>query len=109
MDHHVKSAVTRGLRTRGIDVVTAAEDGTEAMSDPKLLDRAIALYRVIFSQDEDFLAEAVRRQRAGEPFAGVIYAHQRNITIRQCIDDLQLIAEIMEPADMANWIEYLPY
>lgn len=27
MDHHVFSSITRGLRERGIDVLTAEEDG----------------------------------------------------------------------------------
>jgi hypothetical protein len=28
MDHHVQRAVTEGLRRRGVDVVTALEDGS---------------------------------------------------------------------------------
>ena len=35
-------------------------------ADPVLLDRALALGYVVFTQDVDFLAEAARRQRAGE-------------------------------------------
>ena len=64
-DVHVKRAVTNGLRLRGVDVLTAQEDGTARLSDPDLLDRATALGRVVFTQDEDFLAEAARRQAAG--------------------------------------------
>ncbi|HKQ77688.1 MAG TPA: hypothetical protein VJ810_28590 [Blastocatellia bacterium] len=29
MDVHIRCAVTQGLRLRGVDVVTAQEDGTE--------------------------------------------------------------------------------
>ena len=29
MDHHVKAAVTDGLRRRGVDVITCAEDDTD--------------------------------------------------------------------------------
>ena len=36
-----------------------------------------------FTQDEDLLAEGVRRQRAGEPLPGIIYAHQLRVTIGQ--------------------------
>jgi hypothetical protein len=68
----------------------------------------MALKRVIFTQDEDFLREAQRRQTAGEAFAGVVYAHQLNVTIGQCVADLELIAKIYEAEDMSNRVEYLP-
>ena len=47
-------------------------------------------------------ADAVRRQRVGLSFAGVIYAHQLHVTLGQCIADLELIANVGEPADLAN-------
>ena len=46
MDHHVPRPVTSGLRLRGVDVLTAAEDGADRLSDPDLLDRGSALGRV---------------------------------------------------------------
>lgn len=76
MDVHVRQAVTEALRLRGVEVVTAQADNAARLLDPQLLDRAMALGRVLFTQDEDLLAEATRRQRAGESFAGVVYAHQ---------------------------------
>ncbi|MBM3239281.1 hypothetical protein FJZ31_23560 [Candidatus Poribacteria bacterium] len=108
MDVHVRRAVTEGLRLRKVDVLTAQEDGAAQFSDPELLDRTTALERVLFTQDEDLLREAARRQRSGETFAGVIYAHQLKITIGQCINDLELIAKVAEPEDFVNWVEYLP-
>ena len=60
-DVHVRAAVTEGLRLRGVDVLTAQEDGAATMDDPDLLDRAGELGRVIFTQDQDFLREAHRR------------------------------------------------
>lgn len=74
MDVHIRWAVTDGLRRRGVDVLSAQEDGSAQLDDASLLDRATSLGRVLFSQDDDLLAEATRRQRAGEPFSGVIYA-----------------------------------
>jgi hypothetical protein len=59
MDVQVRHAVTRGLRRRGVDVVTAQEDGSSRLSDSLLLDRASALGRAIFSQDDDMLAKRV--------------------------------------------------
>ncbi len=108
MDVHVHRAITAGLRMRGVDVITAQEDGYRRALDPELLDRATALGRVLFSQDEDLLVEGQFRLTQSIPFAGVIYAHQLRITIGQCVRDLELIAQVYDPADMANRIEFLP-
>ena len=59
MDHHVPKAITNGLRLRGVDVLTAYEDGTREYEDADLLDRATELQRVLFTQDDDLLSEAV--------------------------------------------------
>jgi hypothetical protein len=40
MDQHVPRAITAGLRLRGVDVITAYENGSDAFEDPALLDRA---------------------------------------------------------------------
>lgn len=108
VDHHVRRAIADELRRRGIDVLTAEADGASRLDDSGLLDRATKLGRVLFSQDHDLLREAARRQETGEPFAGVIYAHQLKATIRQCIDGLELIAKVGEPEDFAGRVEYLP-
>lgn len=107
-DVHVRAAIADGLRLRGVNVLTAQEDGAAEMDDPDLLDRAGVLGRVIFTQDQDFLREAHRRQAAGEFFNGVIYSHQLHSTVGQCVSGLELIAKIHEPEDMANTVEYLP-
>jgi predicted nuclease of predicted toxin-antitoxin system len=108
VDVHVRRAITEGLRLRGVDTLTAQEDGAREFDDADLLDRATALGRVLFTQDDDLLREAKRRQQTGETFAGVIYAHQLNVTIGQCIVDLELIAQASEPAEWINRTEYLP-
>jgi len=81
MDHHVPRAITMGLRLRRIDVVTAYEDRTQESADADLLDRATDLGRVLFTQDDDLLAEATKRQQAAVAFGGVIYAHQQEVSI----------------------------
>jgi hypothetical protein len=108
MDHHVPRAITNGLRLRRIDVLTALEDQTDQLSDPELLERATALGRVLFSQDDDLLVEATRRQEQGIAFSGVIYGHQLHVTIGQCIRDLELIVQIGTDEDVRNQVIYLP-
>ena len=63
---------------------------------------------MLFTQDDDLLKEAARRLRSGVAFAGVIYAHQLNVTVGQCIDDLELIAKATEPDEWQGRLTYLP-
>lgn len=108
MDVHVKLAITNGLRLRGVDVLTAQEDGSATLDDPDLLDRATFLDRALFSQDDDLLAEAHRRQASAQYFAGLVYVKQNRLTIGQIVHDLELIAKCCEPIDMANKVQFLP-
>ena len=108
MDTCVHSAVTDGLRARGVDVLTTQEDGHTETPDPLVLDRAGELGRVMYSEDEDFVIEGVRRQRAGIPFAGVIYAHQIRVPIGRRVEDLHIMAECGIPEDIENNVRHLP-
>jgi predicted nuclease of predicted toxin-antitoxin system len=108
MDESMEGQIVRGLRSRGIDILTAVEDGWGGRLDPELLDRAGALRRVAVSRDEDFLREAVRRQRSGETFVGVIYAHKLRVSIGRCIEDLELLAQAGFPEDFVNRVYHLP-
>lgn len=108
MDVHVPQAITDGLRRRGVDVLTAQEDEAERASDAAILDRAYALQRVLFTRDQDFLAEASHRQAMRRPFFGIVYAHQLRVSIGQCVADLELIAKTCTAADLANRVEHLP-
>lgn len=75
-------------------------------SDTALLDRATALRRVIFTQDDDFLVEA--HIRHGMDFAGIVYAHQLRLGIGAIIGDLALIAEVAEYEELTGRTEFLP-
>lgn len=108
MDENVQGQIVRGLRRRGVDVLTAEEDGWNEQLDSEVLDRAGELSRVAFSRDQDFLRVAVRRQRSGEAFAGVIYAHQVRVSIGRCVTDLELLAQAGFLEDFADTIYYLP-
>jgi hypothetical protein len=108
MDVHVRREVTVGLRIRGVDVLTAQEDGAARLADAELLTRATELGRVLFSQDTDFLREAAACQESGLAFSGVIFGEQLALTVGRCIRDLELIAKVYDPPDIANCIEFLP-
>jgi len=108
MDVHVPFAITSELRLRGLDVLTAQEDGAGEFKDLELLDRASALGRVLVTQDGGFLREAARRHDQTIQFAGVIYVPQLEVTIGRCVMDLELIARACNPEEWINWVEYLP-
>jgi predicted nuclease of predicted toxin-antitoxin system len=108
MDVHVPRAITRTLSAAGVDVITAQEDGCAQTPDPELLDRAGSLGRILFTRDDDLLAEATKRQRAQINFSGVIFAHQMRVNIGQCVHDLHLIAECLTPAEMTSQVVHLP-
>ncbi len=109
MDQHVPRAITNGLRLRGVDVLTAHEDGTSQLDDASLLDRATELKRVLFTQDDDLLIEAAKRLQESVPFYGVIYAHQLRVSVGMCVRDLEMIAKVGEPEDIINHVQFLPF
>lgn len=108
IDENVQMAITLGLRSRGVDVLTVQEDDRTGVPDLEVLDRSIELQRVIFTRDRDFLVEASRRQAEGISFDGVIYGHQLLVSIGECIRDLEIIARLGEPEEFANRVEFLP-
>ena len=108
MDHHVPSAVTLGLRRCGVDVLTAYEDGHAQAADESILQRAMLLGRVVFTQDEDFLIIASNWRSAERPFAGVVFGSQESLSIGQAIEWLELVAKASEPEQMRNSVQFIP-
>jgi hypothetical protein len=107
MDENVDEKITIGLRRRGVDVVMVQEDGMRGRPDPEVLDRATTIRRIAVSEDSDFLAEATRRQRAGEGFGGVIRVPQ-GLAVGTSIDNLEMIARVNSHEDHADRVVYLP-
>ncbi len=81
LDQHVPRAIALGLRLRGVDVVTAAEDGAAELDDSALMDRASELGRILVTFDDDLLAEANRRQQGNLAFSGLVFAHPLRVPI----------------------------
>jgi predicted nuclease of predicted toxin-antitoxin system len=101
-DEHVHRAVIKGLRQRGVDVLSVPEAGLLGASDEEHLSRARLEGRVLFTQDDDFL----RLAAAGHPHAGIVYAPQQT-SIGEIVHALMLIYQVLEPADVENHIEFL--
>jgi hypothetical protein len=108
VDHNVHGDITEGMRKRLIDVLTCAEDGTAQAADEDVLQRATDLGRVMFSQDDDFLRLTTFWLRRGQTFAGLVFAHQRGVTIGEALRDLELISEAMTEDEMRDRVWLLP-
>ena len=93
MDENVHRGITNGLRIRDVDVLRVQEDGHTGFPDPVILDRATELERVLFSQDDDFLVAATRRQQEKINFYGVVYGHKLRVSVGDCVRDLEFIAK----------------
>ncbi len=101
-DEQVSRAVVRGLRQRGVDVLTAAEAGLLGASDEKHLALARTQGRVIFTQDDDFLS----LHAAGLAHAGIVYAAQ-GARVGDIIRGLMLIHDLLEAEAMVGHVEFL--
>lgn len=47
-------------------------------------------------------------QGTGRPFCGVIFGHLLQVSIGQCVKDLELIAKATDPQDWKNEVLRLP-
>lgn len=103
LDEHVGPTVAAGLRRRGVDVSTTAERNLIGVDDEIHWQLVVSEQRVLITNDSDFL----NCHDQGRPHWGIAYCHQQSRTIGQLIHTLELIWEVLEPADMQNRVEYL--
>lgn len=96
------------LRRRGVDVVHAAEEGTNRLEDDELLELARRQGRVLVTQDIRFRVMAEAWHRQGRRFAGLFYGHQLATTIGRWVADLELIAKASEPSEWEDSVLHLP-
>ena len=101
-DEHVAKAVIRGLRQRGVDVLTVPEANKLGVDDEGHLAFALLESRVVFTQDDDFL----RLASSGNAHAGIVYAPQHT-PIGEIIQGLMLIYQVLEAEEMIGKVEYL--
>ena len=101
-DEHVAKTIVKGLRQRGVDVLTASEAGMLSASDEEHIALARKEGRAILAQDTDFL----RLHARGAKHAGVVYASQQT-PIGEIIHGLMLIYQILEADDMEGHLEFI--
>jgi predicted nuclease of predicted toxin-antitoxin system len=101
-DEHVASAVAKGLRRRGIDVLTVPETRTMGGEDPDQLALANRLGRVFFTHDADHLNLAA----AGQAHSGIVFA-SRQMPVGDSIRALILIHQVLTAEDLIGKIEFI--
>jgi|SRR3989339_358027 len=101
-DEHVPNSVVKGLRLRGIDVLTTKEAGMLGATDEEHVAFAKQGKRVIFTQDEAFL----RLHSEGVDHSGIVYAHQRT-PVGDIVRGLMLIHQVLKLDEMKNHLEFL--
>lgn len=107
IDESVPVAITAGLQRRGVAAFSARDCENLGVSDEKQLAYATEHGMAIFTHDSDFLQLAHQCTNAGKHHCGVIYVHQHHLSIGECIRRLKEIADILEPADLYDHIEFL--
>ena len=102
-DQHIPGAVARGLRRRGVEVLTAQEAGRCGDTDLEQLEFAYENGYVIVTYDSDFLALAT----SGILHKGVAFCSAVKYTIGELIHVLLLVHDVLDTDDMHNHIEFL--
>src|SRR2546429_7249163 len=102
LDEHVDPAIATALRRAGIDVTTTIEVGLRTKNDEAHLQFARTERRVIVTRDQDFLRVAAQMS----DHCGIVF-YTANQTMREIIEGLILISEVMTPKDMIGNVEYL--
>ena len=109
-DEHVPTAVTDPVRRLdpAPDIVRVQDVGLRTAPDPAVLDWAARADRVLLSEDRATITGLVAdRLAAGLPFAGVVL-FRRSVSVGRVAADLQIVAGVYTPDDVATLVVYLP-
>src|SRR5438067_8777224 len=101
-DEHVDPAIAIALRRAGIDVTTTNEAGLRTNDNEAHLQFARAEGRVIVTRDQDFLRVAAEKSN----HSGIVF-YTANQLMREIIEGLILIYEVMLPEEMVGRVEYI--
>jgi Domain of unknown function (DUF5615) len=108
MNHHVDAAITMGLRRRGMDVLTAFEDGAARLADHEILARCTEHGSVLFMLDHDFLEIAAEWQANQRRFTGIVFGRDPALSIGDAVNDLELIVEALSSHELESRVIWIP-
>lgn len=110
-DEDFDGRIVRGLRRHfpEIDVLRIQDAGLRSSHDRFILDNAAKLNRVLLSHDiRTMYTFALERLSRSLPMPGVILIDQ-SYSIRSAIQEIALIAQCVEPEELADKVKRLPF
>ena len=102
-DEHIPYPVVKGLRRRGLDVISVQEMGLSSAEDKTVMNRAREEGRVIYTRDADFL----RLHQARFKHAGIFYHHPLAYSIGEAIRKVMTASEKFSTEEMKNQVKFL--
>lgn len=105
-DESTDGRLVAGLRRRGIDIVTAAEENLLGADDRRQLPRAMTLNRTLVTYDRDHLRLAVQLLQDGREFPGLLYICPRT-PVGTALRSIVALVETTEAPAMRNRIEWI--
>jgi predicted nuclease of predicted toxin-antitoxin system len=101
-DESVNVDIVEGLKRRGVDAFSARDASKLGLTDEEQLEFAMKNRAVIFTHDVDFLTMALDREHHG-----IIYVHQRKVSVGGCVRRLKTIVEVKTSEEMRNQVVFL--
>lgn len=105
-DECISGHLVAGLRSRGIDIMTAAEEGLLGAEDPQQLARAVTINRTLVTSDEDHLRLVNQLLQDGQDFPGLIFILPRT-SVGAALRSIVALAETTEAPALRNRIEWI--
>jgi hypothetical protein len=103
LDENLPVAIAAQLQRRGIDAVTVRDLGFLGDTDHNHLARATRLGYILCTNDSDYVDLAT----ANIEHAGIVFGQQHKHSVGDWVRFLELLASILDPDEMHNWVEYL--
>jgi predicted nuclease of predicted toxin-antitoxin system len=107
VDENIDYRVVKGLKRRGVNIITVQETLNLAKSDETQLEYAKSIDALFFTHDDDFLKIAKRWKSGGKSHNGIVYVHQTKLSVGEIIRKLRLLSETVSLKKMKNHIEFL--
>ncbi len=111
IDQDLDHDILRGLirRIPQLDAVTAFEIGMSEATDPELLIRAAQERRIIVTHDRKTMPKhATDLMRVGKDIGG-LFVVPHSLSLRQAIEDLELMITCSANEEWVNVVRYLPF
>ncbi len=106
-DENINYKIVKGLRRRGVEIVTVQELHKWAVDDEEQLEYAKSMGTCLFTHDDDLLKVAKKWRNQGKIHNGIIYVHQQKLRVSETIRKLKLLVETVSLEEMKNHIEFL--